>query len=118
MFAARGAGKKRIPPVPAPLVDDSNATLSDAVKGSVNAILQTVCMALLESVEKHDATMSEIGKAVAQEGGKEFADGVIASLAYMRDRVGVPRDMKLPAARQLRAHLNWAIGKILDAQDE
>jgi glutathione S-transferase len=37
--------------------------------------------------------------------GKETA----ASLAYLRDRVGVPRDMKYPAARQLRAHLNWFI---------
>ena len=32
-----------------------------------------------------------------------------ACLAYLRDRVGVPRDMPAPAAAALRAHLNWAI---------
>jgi glutathione S-transferase len=30
-------------------------------------------------------------------------------LAYLRDRIGVPRDMGQAAAMQLRAHLNWAI---------
>ena len=33
-----------------------------------------------------------------------------ACLAYLRDRVGVPRDMGAAAAVMLRAHLNWAIG--------
>jgi glutathione S-transferase len=32
-----------------------------------------------------------------------------ACLAYVRDRVGVPRDMGEPAAMWLRATLNWAI---------
>lgn len=30
-------------------------------------------------------------------------------LMYLRDRIGVPRDMGQAAAMQLRAHLNWAI---------
>lgn len=38
--------------------------------------------------------------------------GVICSLEYLRDRVGVPRDLPLAAARHLRAHLNWAISTL------
>ena len=37
---------------------------------------------------------------------------VCASVAYLRDRVGVPRDMPLPAARQFRAHLNWLVDEL------
>ena len=32
-----------------------------------------------------------------------------ACVAYLRDRVGVPRDMGAAAAASLRAHLTWAI---------
>jgi len=120
-FAARGAGRKGIPPVMAPLADP-NAVPSDEVEGSVGAVLRLVCMALLEGTDKLDATMDEVAKAIVTEAEgdskKEYSDGVVASLAYLRDRVGVPRDMKLPAARFLRAQLNWSIDKILAAQKQ
>ena len=114
-FAARGAGKKGMPPVMAALADP-NATPSVAVQTAVDTVLQTVSLALLEGVDQQEETMTKIAEAAVREGGDEFADGLIASLSYLRDRVGVPRDMRLPSARQLRAHLNWAIGKVLKAQ--
>jgi glutathione S-transferase len=39
-------------------------------------------------------------------------NGVINSLAYLRDRVGVPRDLPLASARYLRAYLNWTIDQL------
>jgi len=41
--------------------------------------------------------------------GPDFKADVKNSLIYLRDRVGVPRDMKLPSARLFRAYLNWSI---------
>lgn len=112
-FAARGAGRKGVPSVMAPL-SDPNAIPSDAVMGTVDDLMRTICLALLDGTPKYDAVMSEKARTVTEVGGQEFTNGVISSLAYVRDRVGVPRDMKLPAARQLRAHLNWSIGKLLE----
>lgn len=51
-----------------------------------------------------------------QESGAFDGSAVAASAAYLRDRVGVPRDLKLPAARQLRAHLNWLIDTVQQQQ--
>ena len=42
-------------------------------------------------------------------------DAVAPSAMYIRDRVGVPRDLPLPAARQLRAHLNWLIDMLTES---
>jgi glutathione S-transferase len=112
-FAARGAGKKGVPPVRAPLADP-NATPNEAVLTSVDVTLRVVCQALLDGVEQHASEMNELASTFQQKGDKQYVDGVVASLEYIRDRVGVPRDMRLPAARHLRAHLNWAIDAIVE----
>ncbi|CAJ1941335.1 unnamed protein product [Cylindrotheca closterium] len=116
-FAARGAGKKGMPPYSAPL-SDPNAVPGESVIGSVDTILKLVSSAMLDGVDnqKTTAEMKETAKIIMADGGDEHRDNVIASLAYLRDRIGVPRDMRLPAARQLRAHLNWSIGIILEAK--
>lgn len=115
-FAARGAGSKGIPPFSAPL-SDPNAKPSESVIGSVDAILKLVSNALLVGVEDRKTTdeLKGVAKLIKAEGGDDHQENVIASLAYLRDRIGVPRDMRLPAARQLRAHLNWSIGNLLEA---
>jgi glutathione S-transferase len=115
-FAARGAGTKGFPSYGAPL-SDPNAASNEAVQPSVDHMMRLVCSALLDGTEAHQTQLEEAASILAKDGGKDFASAVVASLSYMRDRVGVPRDMKLPAARQLRAHLNWAIGGILDKLD-
>jgi len=111
-FAARGAGSKGMPPYSAPL-SDPNARPNDAMKGSIDACLRIISQALIDGIDSADDDMKKVANAIKSEGGSECAENVVASLAYLRDRVGVPRDMRLPAARQLRAHLNWAIEKIL-----
>ena len=105
-----------MPSFMAPL-SDPNATSNEAVVLSVDEVLRIVCLALLEGTENQNSAMAGTAKVLAEDGGKEFSGAVVASLSYLRDRIGVPRDMKLPDARQLRVHLNWAIGIILDALD-
>lgn len=86
-FAARGAGSKGMPRYGAAL-SDPNAIPNDAVQTTVDQVLRTVCLALLEGTDKFDVTMSEMATVIAKQGGKEYAGGVVASLAYLRDRVG------------------------------
>ena len=108
-FACRGAGKEGFPQYGAPL-SDPNAVSNEVAHPFVDVLLRIVCSKLLShDATKCDESMNDVVSLWKKEGGDEIIKMTAMSLEYMRDRVGVPRDMRLPAARQLRANLNWAI---------
>jgi len=114
-FAARGGPKGSKNPrktFSAPLADPYAEPDQD-VQPFVDAALRIVCMALLD-MEDGDGSSATLPSATLQDAlkaavPKSESPGVASSLAYMRDRVGVPRDLPLASARYLRAYLNWAI---------
>lgn len=109
-FALRGPGRPGARPVSAPLSDPTAIPAMEHFE-EVDAALRCVVYALL-----HDGGGEACsGPVIVEEPGpSRFSAGpVVAALEYLRDRVGVPRDLAFPAARQLRAHLNWMIDHLV-----
>jgi len=107
-FAARGGPKGAKNPrksFAAPLADPYAAPDND-VQPTVDAALRVVCAALMDEISPPSLALEDQLRAVVPSGQ---AKGVVSSLEYLRDRVGVPRDLPLASARYLRAYLNWAI---------
>merc|ERR1711879_814927 len=105
MFAARGAGSPGQPQFQAPLADPYAKPAKELLP-AVDVALRHVASALLTGVaQAGDAAKADF-VAIGERGD---AHRLKKCLAYLRDRVGVPRDMSQAAALQLRATLNWAI---------
>ena len=102
-FASRGLGRPGFPAVSAEL-SDPNAAPNAAALPLVDAALRHTVDALLDGTDAARARLSD---------GVDPAEAARA-LGYLRDRISVPRDMSYPAARQLRAHLNFVIEAIGD----
>jgi glutathione S-transferase len=115
-FASRGGpgGARNIRKTFGAELADPYASPDDEIKPTVDAALRVVCSALIDtdpSVSSGFPSAEYVTrlKAVVP---KDRISGTISSLQYLRDRIGVPRDLPLAAARFLRAYLNWAIDEL------
>jgi len=111
-FAARGGsqGAKNMRKTFGAELADPYAKSDDSVIPHVDAVLRIVCQALLDDeTTEHMDYLATLTDSLKRSVPKNKSKDVSKSLAYLRDRIGVPRDLPLAAARHLRAHLNWAI---------
>ncbi|CEM36150.1 unnamed protein product [Vitrella brassicaformis CCMP3155] len=109
-FALRGAGLPGAKRFAAPLADPY-AQPNLNYEADMDIALRFVVHALLSGVD--DQADKAMREALVGASGSGRAD-LAKCVAYVRDRVGVPRDMPYPAAMQLRAHLNWVHDALLE----
>lgn len=107
-FACRAGGDKGAP-VKAPL-SNPNAIPNDDMAPAVESALRHVVHALLVGIEiKQHIEPGIFTARKTPEHGDVDGSSCYSALEYLRGRVGVPRDLNLPSARQLRAHLTWVM---------
>eukprot|EP00559_Dactyliosolen_fragilissimus_P009427 CAMPEP_0184858626 /NCGR_PEP_ID=MMETSP0580-20130426/3717_1 /TAXON_ID=1118495 /ORGANISM="Dactyliosolen fragilissimus" /LENGTH=529 /DNA_ID=CAMNT_0027354877 /DNA_START=275 /DNA_END=1864 /DNA_ORIENTATION=- len=113
-FASRGSSKGSQNPRKtfSAQLADPYANSDESILATTDEVLRFVCLGLFgeeDDQEKHLAYLDSLVPKLQRIVSKNQVGDVASSLAYLRDRVGVPRDLPLAAARQLRSHLNWAI---------
>lgn len=115
VFASRGGpgGAKNVRKTFGAELADPYAKSDDSMVEAVDAVLRLVVKTMIgrsssSSGEANALPGQANNAALIQAAGNKTA-GVATSLSYLRDRIGVPRDLPLAAARYLRAYLNWAI---------
>jgi glutathione S-transferase len=112
-FAARGGPKGANNPrktFGAQLADPYAESDKD-VQPYTDAALRAVCKSLI--ADDYDKALDDMKADLEAAVPSDQAGNVASSLAYLRDRVGVPRDLPLASARHLRAHINYAIQSIV-----
>eukprot|EP00581_Thalassiosira_minuscula_P011995 CAMPEP_0183730434 /NCGR_PEP_ID=MMETSP0737-20130205/32801_1 /TAXON_ID=385413 /ORGANISM="Thalassiosira miniscula, Strain CCMP1093" /LENGTH=522 /DNA_ID=CAMNT_0025962931 /DNA_START=113 /DNA_END=1681 /DNA_ORIENTATION=+ len=112
-FAARGGPKGAKNPrkgFGAELADPY-ALPDEQIIPYVDTALKLVCGALLADGGStvHESAIADMKIILKESIDEDKSRDVASALCYLRDRTGVPRDLPLAAARQLRAHLNQAI---------
>ena len=105
-FALRAVGQPGDKPSRSPLADPT-AVPDIKWMDAVDAAFRHVAHALLIGVEEKQSSESPLR--LSGEGRGIDGTAPVYAAEYVRDRVGVPRELKYPAARQFRAHLNWLI---------
>lgn len=116
-FAARGGRKGALnprKPFAAELADPYAKSDTKAVP-HVDYALRMVCKGLLgecDSQIDHMSYLASLEELIHDGVPADMSKDVVNSLAYLRDRIGVPRDLPLASGRTLRAHLNWAIDSL------
>lgn len=110
-FASRGgpSGAKNVRKTFGAELADPYAKADESMVPFVDAALQIVAQAMLDGETNTIPDASFAQALLDATKGSSNCKGVAASLAYLRDRIGVPRDLPLASARYLRAYLNWAI---------
>ena len=108
-FAARGGpkGAKNMRTTFSAELADPYAAPDDALVAPTETVLQVLANVMLTTTA-NEIPDQDSAKAIQAAAGSQKS-GVASSLAYLRDRIGVPRDLPLASARYLRAYLNWAI---------
>lgn len=96
-FAARAPTRSRLA--------DPKAAIVEGLLEPLDALLCSVAQMLFDEAPVEDL-QSQMQKRVQVYGIPENLRPRLAScLAYLRDRIGVPRDLPLPAAKMLRAYM-------------